>query len=48
MVWDLVTPKAKTPLAEGFATYYAALAEREIYMIISILNYTKQRSKLCF
>jgi aminopeptidase N len=32
MVWDLVTAQSgKHHLQEGFATYYAALAEREIY-----------------
>jgi aminopeptidase N len=48
MVWDLVTAQSgKHHLQEGFATYYAALAEREIYGDdYFILNYTKQRSKL--
>jgi aminopeptidase N len=33
MVWDLVTAQSGKHhwLQEGFATYYAALAEREIY-----------------
>jgi aminopeptidase N len=49
MVWDLVTAQSGKHhwLQEGFATYYAALAEREIYGDdYFILNYTKQRSKL--
>jgi hypothetical protein len=47
MVWDLITAESGKHhwLQEGFATY-AALAERYMEMIISILNYTKQRSKL--
>jgi hypothetical protein len=48
MVWGFShCPRKHHWLQEGFATYYAALAEREyMEMIISILNYTKQRSKL--
>jgi hypothetical protein len=44
---DLITAESGKHhwLQEGFATY-AALAERDMEMIISILNYTKQRSKL--
>jgi aminopeptidase N len=42
---DLVTAQSGKHhwLQEGFATYYAASRTRNMEMIISILNYTKQR-----